>query len=144
MAVNIEKLKSMTPPQGMDFHIAKLGHIVLQVSDLEKSTAFYTHVLGLKVSDNGHFLVAEDGSPFYYMADTAWELFHRLNREEAEARDHRKLANELDLLSFPDLLGGGLGISPRHDPNRSDCRRHGRSRCGDGVGAGWSSRGPIP
>ncbi|MPZ77123.1 MAG: hypothetical protein GEU77_11435 [Deltaproteobacteria bacterium] len=51
MAVNIEKLKSMTPPQGMDFHIAKLGHIVLQVSDLERSTAFYTQVLGFKVSD---------------------------------------------------------------------------------------------
>ena len=51
MAVNIGKLKSMTPPPGMDFHIAKLGHIVLQVSDLEKSTAFYTQVLGFKVSD---------------------------------------------------------------------------------------------
>ena len=35
----------------MDFHIGKLGHIVLQVSDLERSTAFYTQVLGLKVSD---------------------------------------------------------------------------------------------
>src|ERR671923_2390913 len=51
MAVNIEKLKSMTPPAGMDFHVAKLGHIVLQVSDLEKSTAFYTGILGFKVSD---------------------------------------------------------------------------------------------
>jgi catechol 2,3-dioxygenase-like lactoylglutathione lyase family enzyme len=51
MAVNVEKLKNMTPPQGMDFHISKLGHIVLQVSDLERSTAFYTKVLGFKVSD---------------------------------------------------------------------------------------------
>ena len=51
MAVNIEKLKSMAPPKGMDFHIGKLGHIVLQVTDLEKSTAFYTGVLGFKVSD---------------------------------------------------------------------------------------------
>jgi hypothetical protein len=32
MAVDIEKLKSMAPPKGMDFHIAKLGHIVLQVA----------------------------------------------------------------------------------------------------------------
>jgi catechol 2,3-dioxygenase-like lactoylglutathione lyase family enzyme len=51
VTVNVEKLKSMGPPQGMDFHIGKLGHIVLQVSDLEKSTAFYTQVLGFKVSD---------------------------------------------------------------------------------------------
>ena len=51
MAVNIEKLKSMAPPKGMDFHIRKLGHVVLRVSDLEKSTAFYTRVLGFRVSD---------------------------------------------------------------------------------------------
>jgi hypothetical protein len=36
------------------------------------------------VSDNHHFLVQEDGSPFFYLGDTAWELFHRLNREEAD------------------------------------------------------------
>ncbi|MBP7053573.1 MAG: DUF4038 domain-containing protein [Phycisphaerae bacterium] len=37
----------------------------------------------LKVSENGRFLVYEDGTPFFYLGDTAWELFHRLNREEA-------------------------------------------------------------
>ena len=46
---------------------------------------------------------------------TAWESdkalkehLHRL--EEAEKRDHRKLAVELDLLSFPEQLGGGLAV----------------------------------
>lgn len=39
----------------------------------------------LKVSDNKRFLVQEDGQPFFYLGDTAWELFHRLNREEAQA-----------------------------------------------------------
>ena len=38
----------------------------------------------LKVSDNHRFLVAADGQPFFWLGDTAWELFHRLNREEAE------------------------------------------------------------
>lgn len=51
MAVDVEKLRNMTPPQALDFRIAKLGHVVLQVRDLEKATAFYTRVLGLKVSD---------------------------------------------------------------------------------------------
>jgi catechol 2,3-dioxygenase len=51
VAVNVEKLKNMAPAQEMDFHIGKLGHIVLQVNDLERSTAFYTQVLGFKVSD---------------------------------------------------------------------------------------------
>ena len=36
------------------------------------------------------------------------EHLHRL--EEAEKRDHRKLAAELDLLSFPEELGGGLAV----------------------------------
>ena len=39
----------------------------------------------LKVSENQRFLVKEDGKPFFYLGDTAWELFHRLNREEADA-----------------------------------------------------------
>ena len=38
----------------------------------------------LKVSDNKHFIVKEDGKPFFYLGDTAWELFHRLSREESE------------------------------------------------------------
>ncbi len=36
------------------------------------------------------------------------EHLHRL--EEAEKRDHRKLAAELDLVSFPEELGGGLAV----------------------------------
>ena len=35
---------------------------------------------------------------------------HLQQLEEAAKRDHRKLANELDLLSFPEQLGGGLAV----------------------------------
>lgn len=38
----------------------------------------------LKISDNQHFLMFEDGTPFFYLGDTAWELFHRLTNTEAE------------------------------------------------------------
>ena len=38
----------------------------------------------LQVSANKHFIVTEDGHPFFWLGDTAWELFHRLNREDAE------------------------------------------------------------
>jgi hypothetical protein len=38
----------------------------------------------LKVSENKRFLVTADGQPFFWLGDTAWELFHRLNREDAE------------------------------------------------------------
>src|SRR5262247_935715 len=37
----------------------------------------------LKVTENHRYLQYEDGKPFFYLGDTAWELFHRLNREEA-------------------------------------------------------------
>lgn len=37
----------------------------------------------LKISENRRYLQYEDGRPFFYLGDTAWELFHRLNREEA-------------------------------------------------------------
>ncbi|WP_240773450.1 glycoside hydrolase family 140 protein [Pontibacter sp. SGAir0037] len=38
----------------------------------------------LKVSNNKRYLVHGNGKPFFYLGDTAWELFHRLNREEAD------------------------------------------------------------
>ncbi|MEO6977790.1 MAG: DUF4038 domain-containing protein, partial [Mucilaginibacter sp.] len=34
------------------------------------------------VSANQHYIL-KDGKPFFWLGDTAWELFHRLNREEA-------------------------------------------------------------
>jgi hypothetical protein len=37
----------------------------------------------LRVSENARFLEDKNGKPFLYMGCTAWELFHRLNREEA-------------------------------------------------------------
>lgn len=38
----------------------------------------------LKISENKRFLVTAEGKPFFYLGDTAWELFHRLNREQAD------------------------------------------------------------
>ena len=57
----------------------------------------------------------EKGPMLQRIYGTAWasktELDEHLHRlEEAEKRDHRKLATELDLLSFPQELGGGLAV----------------------------------
>jgi hypothetical protein len=38
----------------------------------------------LTVSDNQRFLVTSGGQPFFWLGDTAWELFHRLDRADAE------------------------------------------------------------
>ena len=45
-------------------------------------SAFSITAQTFKVSDNKRFLM-KDGKPFFWMGDTAWELFHRLDREEA-------------------------------------------------------------
>jgi len=39
----------------------------------------------LKVHPDRRYLVREDGTPFLYLSDTAWELFHRPTREQVRA-----------------------------------------------------------
>lgn len=46
--------------------------------------ALSVSVAQLRVSENKRFLVTQDNKPFFWLGDTAWELFHRLNREDAE------------------------------------------------------------
>jgi hypothetical protein len=38
----------------------------------------------LKVSENHRYLVDENGNPFFWLGDTGWLLFTKLNREDAE------------------------------------------------------------
>ncbi|MCM5663064.1 glycoside hydrolase family 140 protein [Galbibacter mesophilus] len=37
----------------------------------------------LQVSENKMYLETTNGDPFFWLGDTAWELFHRLSKEEA-------------------------------------------------------------
>ena len=37
----------------------------------------------LRISSNKRFIETEAGKPFLWIGDTAWELFHKLNREDA-------------------------------------------------------------
>lgn len=38
----------------------------------------------LRIGNGGRHLALEDGRPFFWLGDTAWELFHRLTIEDAE------------------------------------------------------------
>jgi catechol 2,3-dioxygenase-like lactoylglutathione lyase family enzyme len=40
-----------TPPPGLPFRINKIGHVVLNVTELDRSMRFYTEGLGFAVSD---------------------------------------------------------------------------------------------
>ena len=85
----------------------------------------------LQVTENGRYLEYEDGSPFFYLGDTAWELFHRLDREEADLyltnRAEKGFTviqavalSELDGLNEPNAYGHKPLIE--NDPTRPDVR----------------------
>jgi Protein of unknown function (DUF4038)/Putative collagen-binding domain of a collagenase len=81
----------------------------------------------LRVAPNHRYLEREDGTAFFYLGDTAWELLHRLNREEIDlylANRARKgftviqtvVLAELEGLDVPNA-NGDLPLLAR-DPNR--------------------------
>lgn len=85
----------------------------------------------LQVSDNHRFLVTGDGQPFFWLGDTTWELFHRLNREQAEQLlDNRARLGfnvvqavalaELDGLNDPNPYGHRPLLD--NDPTRPDVK----------------------
>jgi hypothetical protein len=83
----------------------------------------------LEVSDNRRFLVTAEGQPFFWLGDTAWELFHRQTREDAERylRDRAErrftvvqavVLAELDGLGAPNVYGDRPLVG--NDPTRPD------------------------
>jgi hypothetical protein len=38
----------------------------------------------LEITKDGHYLQYEGGTPFFWLGDTGWELFHRLKKDEIE------------------------------------------------------------
>lgn len=48
---DMKALKAMETPGDMPFNCTRIGHVVLMVSDLERSTEFYTKALGFRISD---------------------------------------------------------------------------------------------
>ncbi len=91
-----------------------------------KLTLFFILVLGfasaqeiegpIAVHPGNKYLMTSEGEPFFWMADTAWELFHRLDTEEAAFYlDKRKsqgfnviqavVLSELDGINEPNANG---------------------------------------
>ena len=81
----------------------------------------------LRVSQNSRYLIFENGNPFFYLGDTAWELFHRLSKKETEKYlENRRekgftviqavILAELDGLNTPNAEGEKPLIN--NDPTR--------------------------
>ncbi len=78
----------------------------------------------LRVSENGRFLVHDDGPPFFYLGDTAWSLVHRLRREEVDHYLEDRAAKGFTALQVVALsefdgltVGNAYGETPFHDLN---------------------------
>lgn len=69
-------LPSRNPPQSVLRLVAPLLALLLGGPALAAPR--------LQVSENRRYLVREGGKPFFWLGDTAWELFHRLSQENAE------------------------------------------------------------
>ena len=101
------------------------------------STSKLGHFKLMKVA-GAYWRGNEKGPMLQRLYGTAWESkaaleehLHRL--AEAEKRDHRKLAVELDLLSFPQELGGGLAVwHPKGAIVRKLMEDYSRQRHADG------------
>ncbi len=46
-----DRVRSLRRPHGLPFRIGKIGHVVLNVRDVERSARFYAEILGFEVSD---------------------------------------------------------------------------------------------
>lgn len=65
--------------------LVALQHFVMPLVLIAITTSIaHSEEPWIKVSANRRYLVHQDGSPFIYLGDTAWELFHRLDREQAD------------------------------------------------------------
>ncbi len=106
------KISTVTYYKKIIFEIFIITFLISLTIILENASA----IQKLKVSPNKRFLIYENGRPFFYLGDTAWELFHRLNREEADfyLKDRSKkgftviqavVLAELDGLHVPNPYG---------------------------------------
>jgi hypothetical protein len=93
-----------------------LGCVLLALSAAAVASERARPLPRLHVSSNNRFIVQDNGQPFFYLADTAWELFHRLNRNEGadylRTRAQQGFTvvqavalSELDGLSDPNAFG---------------------------------------
>ena len=65
----------------------------------------------IRVSENGRYFVDERGKPFYFLADTQWELFRRYSLEDAKFILGNRKAKGFTVVMVM-LTGVGPGTEP--------------------------------
>ena len=100
----------------MTYYSSHEGRAAIYLVEIPKAFIEQAKTPWLEITDNGRYLQTEDGTPFFWLGGTAWELLHRLNREEVIAYLDNRAAKgftviqtvalaELDGLNTPNAYG---------------------------------------
>src|SRR5687768_15327671 len=60
----------------------------------------------ISVSPDGRFLMEADGRPFFWLGDTAWDLFRALTIEEADDYLNDRSSRGFNVIQAAAVLGG--------------------------------------
>ena len=71
----------------------------------------------LRVSENGRYFVDGEGKPFYFLADTQWELFRRYSLDDAKLILENRKAKGFTVVMVM-LTGVGSGTGPNLEGQR--------------------------
>ena len=64
----------------------------------------------IRVSENGRYFVDAQGQPFFWLGDTAWPLFARYTREDAEKYLKNRAEKGFTVIQGVLAWGGGTGF----------------------------------
>jgi catechol 2,3-dioxygenase-like lactoylglutathione lyase family enzyme len=99
MSTDFAKVNLPSASAALPFEIKKLGHVVIRVSDLQRSTDFYVKMLGLKVSDVYSEDLMPDGMVFLrFNADHHGVALVGGMQESAKGRELHHFAFEVATL----------------------------------------------
>lgn len=82
--------------------------LVLAARALAPARPASSPVRQLRVAADHRHLEFVDGQPFFYLGDTAWELFHRLNREETDRYLRNRAAKGFTVIQAVALYAAAL------------------------------------
>ena len=93
-------------PEGTPVRVKKLGHVVFTVSDIERTTRFWTEIMGFQVSDRNErgMIFLRNGSDHHTVALVPGEGPHEPAREGQPGFHHCAL--EVGTVSELSMRGG--------------------------------------
>jgi len=106
--IQTQQTESSVTSGSTPIRVKKLGHVVFRVSDVERSTRFWTEIMGFVVSDRNErgMVFLRHGSDHHSIALAAAELGEGLPRKERVGFDHLALevGSVTELFEIRDFL----------------------------------------